>query len=918
MSRINWLIVPTLLVVTGMAAAEMPVEVVFTEGFEDEGQAFLQKWTGDAAKVYRDTAVVHGGQASLRIESHGTRNPFLLWSTRSEIEGVLGHNYRISFWVKSNDRFVTHCDVHPAAGGPPAIGGGYTYTSTLGWRKIVYGGRVGGKFVGPAPLVLKFRFVTGKKDAVLWFDDFVVEKTKGFAEDVGWTPVPEGRNLIPNGSFEVDPSRHYTQWHATNDRGPDQNWQLSTDAIFGSRSLAIREDRDMRYGHWRLGPALELTYPLAFDSADAEFTLSASVKMTDHRQRQAQLVLGTSVPEQHGKPIPPGSIILKITPTKQWTRHQKTFRLPRSSTGKYFFYIRGGGHTLFDGLMLARGKSAKFKPWHPVEATLSSDKPWRVYTPDDPLNFTLRAVRADNTASKTLELTLVNYHQVPVRQVRWQVDAEVGQVVERQERLDPLPQGCYRAELRVAGKAPVLSDLSFSVMPEPRRVPYAESNYGLDTDGLDFNTYDWDLSPMFLRLGFHWARLWSMACLEDEGLVWGFRGLSAAQGRAAGQQFVNNLKKHGFGILLSTHQRYKYRTMHGFPFPPNTEEQFADYKVHLRELADRFGDRIDYWEIGNEPNPPTVMPENYARMVRDSVSTLREIDPATKIISIAGAANGDRFWTEKAIKLGAIDGVDGISFHYGGQTGSDTAMRYRQWREWASRRKGQPLEIWDSEEGTRGPSFLPVRAQSPTGQQDVGIGAGYAPLFCRDTKIYLCNSAMNIRTIAFSMEFTMATAGYQRGFWEKGGAFKPAGVANFLAAQLIQTMKGGGFYRTPDGLFGALVHDKEQSVLMVWSEKYTGTSQKKTYQDPFDLQDQTPRPLEDLGDIPDFYRDVNPVSLKVPDGVKVLDAMGAPAAVQDGRVTVDIYQRFLVVPRLQEEKLLSALDAKQVLAPLLP
>ena len=120
----------------------------------------------------------------------------------------------------------------------------------------------------------------------------------------------------------------------------------------------------------------------------------------------------------------------------------------------------------------------------------------------------------------------------------------------------------------------------------------------------------------------------------------------------------------------------------------------------------------------------------------------------------------------------------------------------------------------------------------------------------------------------------------------------------------------------PGGLFGALVHDKEHSALIVWSANYTGTTQLKRYRDPFDVIDATPRPIEQMTDIRDFFRDVAPVKMKVPDQVAVLDTMTVPVEPEGGEITVDIYPKYLVVPRAREGELLTALGAEQTLEPI--
>ena len=92
---------------------------------------------------------------------------------------------------------------------------------------------------------------------------------------------------------------------------------------------------------------------------------------------------------------------------------------------------------------------------------------------------------------------------------------------------------------------------------------------------------------------------------------------------------------------------------------------------------------------------------------------------------------------------------------------------------------------------------------------------------------------------------------------------------------------------------------------------------EEIYIDPFNLVDRTPRSAEELEEILDFYRDVHPVKVKVPDGVKVLDTMAASVEPdEDGKITVDIYPKYLVVPRDRERGLLQALGAELKLPPM--
>ena len=870
----------------GQAAVEP--EVLLSEDFEGDWASRAGGWEEEGAiKFELDTTEAHSGQASLRLSPVGT--PDLFYGSSATFPGERGPNYRISFWIKATDR--VDVGVYNWAEG---FGGPFVHSrefvSTLKWRKIIFGGRIGRPgYSGVKPVKVQFQVHNHGKPVTLWIDDLLVEKGPDFITEVGWTPVAEGQNLIPNGSFEVDPNRHYGQYlPGISDRGPDENWQFSPDAAYGSRSLQLKAGPDARHTFFGApGPPLTLRQPLCFDSADAEFTLAASVKLATGEPSPVTVVLG--LPYDSDVPLPPDALAtLEMTPTTEWTRHRTTFKLPRRDDGTYFLFLLGGrgSAVLLDGLMLARGTSAEFQPRTPVEATLTSAQPWRVYTPQDPLEFTLRAARGELAGAEDLELTLVNYRQQTIRTVTWEAPTAAGQVREQQVTLPPLPMGCYRVELHLAGQPTVLSEISFSVIPEPRLVPAAQSNYGSDMMAL-VNTYDWDVAPMVQRLGFRWARLWSHRTLERDGYTYVSRGnMTLEQRLAAGEKWVRNLKRHGLGIMLSIHNRFKYRYSGGEqPAVPKTAEEYADYEDNVRDIVGRVGEWIDAYEIGNEPCLPRVSAAQYARMVRESVRILRETDPTATIISLAGAADGKAAWIEQALAEGATEGVDGISFHYGGQCSPETVERYRQIQEWASRGQTKLPQIWDSEEHMSGWSTRPL-------------------------KIYLCNTALGMRTFFFE-------AVYRHGskYWEVDGALKPGTVANFLAAQLLQTFPGGGFYHTPEGLFIALAHDQEQSVLALWSENYTGTTQVTSYIDPFDMLDPTPRPVEELGEIPDFYRDVHPVTVQVPAGVQVLDTMTVPIEPAPREITAELYPMYLVVPRGEEEQLLEALGAEQTLAP---
>ena len=73
--------------------------------------------------------------------------------------------------------------------------------------------------------------------------------------------------------------------------------------------------------------------------------------------------------------------------------------------------------------------------------------------------------------------------------------------------------------------------------------------------------------------------------------------------------------------------------------PPTSTLQFANF---ARSLAQRYGDRIDYYQIWDEPNlgdrwRGEVNPIEYAELLRQARDAIKQVDPTATIV-LAGLA----------------------------------------------------------------------------------------------------------------------------------------------------------------------------------------------------------------------------------------------------------------------------------------
>ncbi|HEY3376072.1 MAG TPA: LamG-like jellyroll fold domain-containing protein [Armatimonadota bacterium] len=136
----------------------------------------------------------------------------------------------------------------------------------------------------------------------------------------------------------------------------------------------------------------------------------------------------------------------------------------------------------------------------------------------------------------------------------------------------------------------------------------------------------------------------------------------------------------------------------------------------VRLVVNRYKDKVQYWEVLNEPNGGgQLTAEEYVRMLKSAYAIIRELDPTAKVIGICGT---DRFpeWTEDVLAAGGGPYLDMISFHnYIGTSPIQSWMKYHKIdRLRASIQKyiGHQVPIWNGECGIHQPVRVQGRAMT--------------------------------------------------------------------------------------------------------------------------------------------------------------------------------------------------------------
>ena len=166
-----------------------------------------------------------------------------------------------------------------------------------------------------------------------------------------------------------------------------------------------------------------------------------------------------------------------------------------------------------------------------------------------------------------------------------------------------------------------------------------------------------------------------------------------------------NRKSIVFGLAYGHPQHSDGRAANGFPLPPHTPEQRAAYGRYAQAVARRYHGPDIAYEIWNEPNldlfwPPTFDADSYGKLLATAANAIREIEP-TAVIIPAGLANENdppRFLRALAA-AGALDAVDGITFHPYRQDGPENSLHDIAEFENAAVGGGTARPLWITEWG---------------------------------------------------------------------------------------------------------------------------------------------------------------------------------------------------------------------------
>ncbi|MBN1558463.1 MAG: hypothetical protein JW951_10005 [Lentisphaerae bacterium] len=232
--------------------------------------------------------------------------------------------------------------------------------------------------------------------------------------------------------------------------------------------------------------------------------------------------------------------------------------------------------------------------------------------------------------------------------------------------------GWYRLAVEAAGTAAL--DIDFAVVPPHSPMDPEASFFGIaGSFGGYRNAGPWLNAVTVIpaaRLGARWVRItsgWSdLQEAPDAPVDWAFYEQAVAAAEAHGMRvfpMMGTTPAFAVDPAIARPRTHRGDLLRRISMPPREDA----WRAFLGEAVQRFGGRVPYWEIWNEPNGaghwPGGDPERFARFFNLSGRIIRAADPGARIV-MGGTTGVKPDWITAFLDAGADpDYLDVVAVH---------------------------------------------------------------------------------------------------------------------------------------------------------------------------------------------------------------------------------------------------------------
>jgi hypothetical protein len=846
------------LLITGPAWA---ANVLQNPGFEPPvtEQGMAQSWWanpyGPCKTVFSlDENKPHSGKTSQKIdcvERTGGASQFL-----QPLKIEAGKLYKIKLWMR-------------AEGNVPSVGAGLrqhpspyrmhisaTFEPGNDWDLFEFEGVT----VDAEENAGLFIWFEAEGSGAVWVDDASVEV---FDAKPPGGPPPEG-NVIPNGSFEVNPLRTW------DNIGAQADWP-STEPLtvaHGRRGLHVRLTN---------GPDFVLHTPcVEFNGNGETFSLACSARATGAPVTLDVDVLSALQIKQGGS-----LLHLSVAPTADLTRFVATGPVVSSLNGAYWISVtarsKGNADVWLDAIALSReAASLGFHPAARLEAALTTAVFDNIFAPGEAVAAKLEVFNAEPELTGTLRVRVRDFAENLVSDTPVALKIAANSLSTSNLALPVRRLGAFRADVVLPGVARPLASMVFSVIPRPADVPAARSVVGghFSTDS------DWQML-VARRLGYKWTRIHDCSAIthwngvEPEKGRWKFYDDQVARVRRAGLEILGEFLRVPVWATTAKEGTDAYTNGAGPYRDP------AEFEEYVRAVVAHYKASIHYWEIWNEPYGGFWggTAEQYSDLAKSAVREARAADPTCMLLAPCTTPYAPE-WTEKVLATGGVAGADLFSYH---GYGCLSKSQFDLVNKWATR-EGKLMARWNTETGVTAKTFyrhVPDRLDDSYTRWIGGVPVEEA--VSQSLRLFILSLASGADRYFYywtNVEAGMCPRMTSMSIYEYDKTLRPHGVVYAIAGALLDPCRGAGIREFGSAVTCCFLEREKETVAVVWAKA-------KAHQREVELR-------------------------KLPAGTRALDVMGNPLGrAAGGTLTLRISRQpsYLIAPAGRRDALAGSLEA---------
>jgi hypothetical protein len=534
----------------------------------------------------------------------------------------------------------------------------------------------------------------------LYLDDVkIVEVAAQQVEFTDVIPPSGGRNLVPNGSFDVGTSG----WSSMGASTGWGNMAHLHGEVMSSGDPAHRHFLRIPLGGGRT-PVLYFDYlkPVAQKQTallaagigwlpvekNEPYTLSCDMRAS---HEGVPAVLGVVAADPSESRWANQTLQQKVTLTKSWNRFVFTFR-----PGKRYVFVTIGPDLKddrrvdvdLDNVQLERGgHAAAFTPRTPVEVGIEPSQPGGIFTVGEPAALILRAVnRTPAPAKANILFTVTDYFDRPEKLPPVALEIPALAVVEKRIPLPGDWRGYYRVKAEYRPSAPDNGGVGFPQdwgIGGDFRLAFVPRRRADDSVlGINHAFSDGYMIQLARKAGVDWYRDWSLKWQDIEPSPGEFRWEIA-------DTQIDRVLREGVRLmaLLPPFPSADWNSeaspdlpKEGYPgirlrqaWAPKDPAQLGAF---VSRAVERYRDRLKVWEFLNEPvytnyslpgegvreyPGKRYTPADYVRLLKVASEAMRRSDPGCRVMG--GVAAGPGHFTRELMDAGILDAINIFNLH---------------------------------------------------------------------------------------------------------------------------------------------------------------------------------------------------------------------------------------------------------------